>query len=120
MLSCSGPLQVQIYLPESSHGAPGVVRAIVKDSEDAFQGASSETYLDSDGEVPQLGDPAPRCSLSSCPFLSPPRQPLCLLLSPSPHPPTHLAADLRVPLRLLCHFLFPVTRMVLSAQNPQQ
>jgi hypothetical protein len=45
------PNQLHVYIPESSHIAHGVVRTIMKDSEDVYQGASSETFLDSDGFV---------------------------------------------------------------------
>uniref|UniRef100_A0A061S6Z7 Laminin G domain-containing protein n=1 Tax=Tetraselmis sp. GSL018 TaxID=582737 RepID=A0A061S6Z7_9CHLO len=45
------PNQVQLYIPERSHAAFGVVRAIVKDSQDVNLGYFSETYLDSDGEI---------------------------------------------------------------------
>eukprot|EP00212_Chloropicon_laureae_P003902 CAMPEP_0197488208 /NCGR_PEP_ID=MMETSP1311-20131121/3186_1 /TAXON_ID=464262 /ORGANISM="Genus nov. species nov., Strain RCC856" /LENGTH=1764 /DNA_ID=CAMNT_0043032175 /DNA_START=186 /DNA_END=5480 /DNA_ORIENTATION=+ len=43
------PNQVHIYLPEVSHPAHGVIRTIVKDGDDVFEGAPSETFLDSDG-----------------------------------------------------------------------
>eukprot|EP00216_Chloropicon_sp_CCMP2111_P006625 CAMPEP_0198234118 /NCGR_PEP_ID=MMETSP1446-20131203/211_1 /TAXON_ID=1461542 ORGANISM="Unidentified sp, Strain CCMP2111" /NCGR_SAMPLE_ID=MMETSP1446 /ASSEMBLY_ACC=CAM_ASM_001112 /LENGTH=1741 /DNA_ID=CAMNT_0043914847 /DNA_START=161 /DNA_END=5386 /DNA_ORIENTATION=- len=43
------PNEVQIYIPEISHPAHGVVRAIVKDSNDLYRGKWSETFLDSDG-----------------------------------------------------------------------
>ena len=43
------PNEVQIYLPEVAHPAHGVVRTIVKDSNDVYEGPLSQTYLDSDG-----------------------------------------------------------------------
>lgn len=43
------PNEVQIYLPEVAHPAHGVIRTIVKDSNDFHKGKLSETFLDSDG-----------------------------------------------------------------------
>jgi len=43
------PNEVQIYLPEVAHPAHGVIRTIVKDSNDVFTGPDSQTFLDSDG-----------------------------------------------------------------------
>merc|ERR1712176_1478140 len=45
------PNQLHVYIPEASHIAHGVVRTIMKDSTDVYEGASSETFLDSDGFV---------------------------------------------------------------------
>jgi len=45
------PNQLHIYLPEVSHPAHGVIRSILKDSENVYQGEISETFLDSDGLV---------------------------------------------------------------------
>ena len=45
------PVQVQLYFPQFGHPAYGIVRGIVKDSTDFYQGLSSVTFLDSDGKV---------------------------------------------------------------------
>ena len=45
------PAQVQLYFPQIGHPAYGIVRGIVKDSTDFYQGLSSVTFLDSDGKV---------------------------------------------------------------------
>ncbi|KAK9839475.1 hypothetical protein WJX81_004373 [Elliptochloris bilobata] len=45
------PNQVHIYLPDAGHPAHGLVRVIAKDSNDAFTGPISRTWLDSDGLV---------------------------------------------------------------------
>ena len=47
-------VQVQLYFPQIGHPAYGIVRAIVKDSTDFYQGLSSVTFLDSDGKVSWL------------------------------------------------------------------
>ena len=44
-------MQVQLYIPQIGHPAYGIVRGIVKDSTDFYQGLSSVTFLDSDGKV---------------------------------------------------------------------
>ena len=49
--SASLSLQVQLYFPQVGHPAYGIVRGIVKDSTDFYQGLSSVTFLDSDGKV---------------------------------------------------------------------
>lgn len=44
-------VQIQIYLAEEGHAASGVLRAIVKDSDDPSRGPQGQVYLDSDGQV---------------------------------------------------------------------
>ena len=47
-------VQVRLFFPELGHPAFGVIRAIVKDSADAYNATGAESFLDSDGEVGQL------------------------------------------------------------------
>ena len=47
-------VQVQLYFPQFGHPAYGIVRAIVKDSSDDYEGLSSITFLDSDGRVKHI------------------------------------------------------------------
>lgn len=42
---------MQIYLAEKEHSASGVVRVILKDSDDNVRGPEGQIYLDSDGDV---------------------------------------------------------------------
>ena len=44
-------LQVRLYFPETASPAFGVMRAIVKDMTDMDDGNSSQTWLDSNGQV---------------------------------------------------------------------
>lgn len=44
-------VQVQIYLAEENHAASGILRAILKDSDDPSRGPQGIVYLDSDGQV---------------------------------------------------------------------
>ncbi len=57
------PMQVQLYFPQIGHPAYGIVRGIVKDSTDFYQGLSSVTFLDSDGKV---GHYCRALTLSNC------------------------------------------------------
>ena len=43
------PNQLHVYLPEMDHPGFGVIRTIVKDDDDVYEGIHSETFLDSDG-----------------------------------------------------------------------
>ena len=45
-----GPNQVALYMPQGGTPAYGVMRAYVRDSDDAFTGPESEGYVDS-GEL---------------------------------------------------------------------
>ncbi len=47
-----GFTQVHIYLPDAGHPAHGLVRVIVKDSNDNFTGPTSRTWLDSGDHPP--------------------------------------------------------------------
>ncbi|BDA48704.1 hypothetical protein COCOBI_12-3860 [Coccomyxa sp. Obi] len=45
------PNQVHVYLPDKNHPAHDTVRAIVKDSTDAFTGDNARVFVDSDGAI---------------------------------------------------------------------
>ncbi|KAK9815241.1 hypothetical protein WJX72_000491 [[Myrmecia] bisecta] len=45
------PNEIHLYLPDAAHPAAGLARAIVKDDDDTFAGASSRVWLDSDNTL---------------------------------------------------------------------
>ena len=53
-------LQVHIYLPEDSHPANNLVRAIVRDSNDNYTGTQDGSFLDSG--LPSYVNILPSCT----------------------------------------------------------